>query len=85
MYRWTLGAPLSSFLPTPRFVYAQTEQIQRGVETKLWIQRVLSLFRSDTDTAPIAVTVTVVALVLFVGVSIWLWRRRRKREDELKL
>src|SRR5262249_45561456 len=70
-------------LLAPSLVYAQTEEIQREVEVRLWIQRLLARFQTATGVPPVVSVVFVLTmLVMLLVVCIWLWRTRRNRATE---
>jgi hypothetical protein len=70
-------------LLAPAVAYAQTEEIQREVEAKLWIQRVLTKIQNATGAPPLVSSLFLIALaVALLVASIWLWRARRKRATE---
>jgi hypothetical protein len=67
------------FLVAPGVAYAQTEEIQRKVEAKLWIQRVLTKLEGATGAPPLVSIMTSITLIFFLVVSVWLWKAYRKR------
>jgi hypothetical protein len=76
-------ASVPGLLPVPVAVYAQTEEIQREVEAKLWIQRVLSKIQYATGAPPVVSSVFLIALaVALLGTCLWLWRLWRKRATQ---
>jgi hypothetical protein len=66
------------FLMAPGIAFAQTEGVQREVEIRLWIQRMLAKIQSATGAPPLvsALTLLAVAVTLLVA-CVWLWRARR--------
>jgi hypothetical protein len=74
-----LSTALPCLLALAGPVYAQTAEIQREVEQKLWLLRVLARIEAATG-APAAVVIgTLLALVLALVTAVWLWYARRKR------
>jgi hypothetical protein len=68
------------FLLAPGTAHAQTEGIQRDVEVRLWIQRVLAKVQAATGAPPLVSGLTLIALAVALQVAcVWLWRVRRKR------
>lgn len=80
-FRLALASALSLFL-LPASVHAQTVEIQREVEAKLWIQRVLARIQAATGSPPVVSIVILVALAIVVAASIWRWRARRRNVAE---
>jgi hypothetical protein len=75
----TLASALA-FLLAPGVAYAQTDGIQREVEVRLWIRRVLTGAQAATGVPSLVYGVTIIALtVILVAVYVWLRRVRRKR------
>jgi LPXTG-motif cell wall-anchored protein len=67
------------FLLAAGGVYAQTEGIQREVETRLWIQRALAWIEKGTGASPLVSILTLlIALAISLGLLAWLWKKRRK-------
>jgi hypothetical protein len=58
-------------------IFAQTEEIQREIETKLWLQRGWEWLGSVTGMPPWAALLTLLTLILCVGALAWLLRRKR--------
>ncbi len=76
-------APVLGFLLAPGAAHAQTEEIQREVEAKLWIQRVLTKIQNATGASPLVSSLILIAIaVALLAASIWLWKVRRKRATE---
>ena len=67
------------FLLAPGAVQAQTEEIQRKVETRLWILRVLARIESATGAPPFVSVLTLVALGIALVAAFWLGKASRKR------
>jgi hypothetical protein len=78
MFAFALGILLA-----PAAVYAQTEEIQRELEAKLWIQRVLTRLQTATGAPPLVSSLILIGLAFALLVAgLWLWRARRKRATE---
>jgi hypothetical protein len=80
-FRLTLASAVGLFL-LPAAAQAQTVEIQREVEAKLWIQRVLARIQAATGSPPVASIVILVALAIVVAASIWRWQARRRNVAE---
>jgi hypothetical protein len=59
--------------------HAQTEEVQREVEAKLWIQRVFEKIEAVTGATPLVSVLTLLALALALVASIWLRQAWRKK------
>ena len=57
---------------------AQTTEIQRQVETRLWFQRWLVRLQ-DGELLPVAFTIAIVLALAAMGWGLWRWRRSRAR------
>jgi hypothetical protein len=76
-----LLASVPALLLAPAAAQAQTEEIQQEVETKLWIQFVLTKIQDATGAPPLVSILTLVALVVALVASVWLllaWRKRAR-------
>ena len=60
-------------------ILAQTEEIQREIETRLWWQRLWNSFGVG-GLPPWVVLLTALAALLAIVAAVWLWRTRRKGE-----
>ena len=56
---------------------AQTQEIQREVETRLWIERVYESL-GVAGLPPWVVLLTLLSALLAIVAAVWLWRGRRK-------
>jgi hypothetical protein len=79
-FRSLLASVLGLCLLASGELYAQTEEIQQQIETKLWILRVYQSF-GVAGLPPGAVLLTLAAVVLAIGAGVWLWLARRKRAE----
>ena len=59
-------------------LFAQTEDIQREVETQLWILRVYEFF-GIVGIPPYLVLLMLLAAIVVVMAGVWLWVARRRR------
>jgi hypothetical protein len=75
-----LLASALGFLLAPGTVQAQTEEIQREIETKLWILRILARIEAATGAPPVVSLLTLLTLILALVAAVWL-ALRRKRTD----
>jgi hypothetical protein len=72
------------FLLAPSTAHAQTEGIQREVEVRLWIQRVLARVQVATGAPPLVSSLILIALaVALLAACLWLWMARRGRENNV--
>jgi hypothetical protein len=72
------------FLLGPGTAHAQTEGIQREVEVRLWIQRLLAKAQAATGAPPLVSGLTLIALAVALLVAcLWLWMARRGRENNV--
>jgi hypothetical protein len=70
------------FLLAPGTAYAQTVEIQREVEAKLWIQRVLARIQTTTGAPPLVSSLVLIALaVALLAACVWLWARRKRSTE----
>src|SRR5262245_30573181 len=67
-------------LPIP--TSAQTAEVQREVETRLWFMRALAWVEEATGVPPHVALLTLLALALGLAAAVWLWRARRKDGTE---
>ena len=65
----------------PGWSHAQTEEIQRQIETRLWFQRLYQSFGIG-GLPPLVVILTLLAVVLALAAAVWLWRSRRQASKE---
>jgi hypothetical protein len=79
--RLTLASAVGLFL-LPAAAHAQTVDIQREVEAKLWIQRVLARIQVATGAPPVVSIMILVALAIVIAASIWRWQSRRRNVTE---
>jgi hypothetical protein len=74
-----LLASALGLLLAPGAAYAQTPEMQREVEAKLWVQRALEWLQGATGGSALVVILTLLAVALTLLVVVWLWRSRRDR------
>jgi hypothetical protein len=60
-------------------LFAQTEEIEREIETRLWFQRFLQHFEI-AGIPPLVTLLSLLALVLAIIAALWLWRSRRRSD-----
>lgn len=77
-----LLASALALLLFPLVAPAQTAEIQREVETKLWFRRALGWVEETTGAPPAVAIPTLITLALALLAVAWLWRARRKDEPE---
>jgi hypothetical protein len=77
VYALTL-APALSLLLAPAAAHAQTVEIQREVQTKLWLRWTLERIEAAAGALPVFSILTFIALVILITASIWFWRARRR-------
>ena len=76
-YQRMLGSVLGVLL-APAFVHAQTEQIQREIETKLWIWRIFGRIEAATGAPPLVSSIVLLAIGLALVTAVWLVLRRNR-------
>jgi hypothetical protein len=78
MYSRLLPIPVLGLLLAPATVHAQTEEIQREVETSLWFARLWQSIETATGVPPLIALLTLLVLMLSLAAAIWLWYRHRR-------
>lgn len=58
-------------------LFAQTAEIERQIQTRLWYQRLYESF-GVAGLPPAAVLLTLAAILASAVAAIWLWRARRR-------
>jgi hypothetical protein len=58
---------------------AQSAQIEREVEARLWLRRALARVEAATGATPLVACLALLAVALALAATLWLWRNWRKR------
>ena len=71
----------SSFLILPASaLHAQTVEIQRQIETKLWFNRLLNRL-DEMGVPPTAFYIGVIVVVLLLVAAVWRWKSRKRKQE----
>ncbi len=73
-----MTASALGFLLAPGTALAQTVEIQREVDAKLWLRWVLARVEAATGAPPFVSVLALVAVGSALLASVWLWQSRRK-------
>jgi hypothetical protein len=82
MRLWLILASTLGLLLAPAAAHAQTVEIQREVQAKLWLRWALERIQVATGAVLVVWILTLIALVILITASIWFWRARRKNSTQ---